>query len=622
MCGICGIADFHAETGAHVGRVRLMADAMRHRGPDAEGVLSDGAVSLGHRRLSIIDLSETSNQPLRDASGRYAVIFNGEIYNYREVRAMLPDYPFQTQGDTEVLLAAFSAWGTRCVEAFRGMYAFAVWDSQARRLYLCRDRLGVKPLYYHQADDGRLVFASEVRSILASGLVPRVLDRRALRDFLSFQSFSHPLSPIEGVRQVTAGAWLVFDAQGLQEEVYWRPGDAVPDFEFSDGRAVRSRIGGLLREAVGRRLVSDVPVGAFLSGGIDSSVVVGLMAEASSEPPATFNVSFTERAFDESEYAQLISRRFGTRHETISMRPEQFLGMLGDALDAMDSPSADGPNTYVVSHAIRRAGIKVALSGVGGDELFAGYPFFLTWHRLARYRGIFDATPGVRRLLAAVLGHARSSRMQRIASILSAEALRMEYVYPEFRRILPAGLIDSLTVSCGSGPTSMERSLAAISERMGKLPSLGQVSAAEYAGYTQHTLLKDTDQMSMAMSLEIREPFFDHELVDFMLHVPDTLKYPRYPKSLLVESVAPLLPDEVVHRRKQGFLFPWRLWMRGPLQSFCGERIRRHAARDFIRGQALSDMWSRFLSGDETVRWQELWQFVVLEHWMDRNGVS
>jgi asparagine synthase (glutamine-hydrolysing) len=598
-----------------------MADAMRHRGPDADGFYVEGSVALGHRRLSIIDLSDSANQPLTDATGRYVIVFNGELYNFREVREELAGYPFRTQGDTEVLLAAFAAWGPACVKRFRGMFAFAVWDREERKLCLCRDRLGVKPLYYHLSGD-RLLFASEVRSILASGLVRPELDRRALCDYLSFQSFTHPLSPIQGVRQVQAGSWVEFDRAGVRPMVYWSPGAQAPDIDFGDAPAVRHRIRGLLRDAVQRRLVSDVPVGAFLSGGIDSSVVVGLMAEVSSERPATFNVSFAERDFDESAYARLVSERFHTRHETIHMRPDDFLSRLDEALDAMDSPSADGPNTFVVSQAIRSAGIKVALSGVGGDELFAGYPFFRTWHRMVQYRRFFDATALLRLPLARLLRRTGSTRLQRIGAILRAPRLDITKVYPEFRRILPEPLLERLTDTGMPGDTSLEATLAALAPAMARLPILGQVSAAEYAGYTQHTLLKDTDQMSMAVSLEIREPFFDHELVDFMLHVPDALRFPVYPKSLLVESVSPLLPDEVVHRPKQGFLFPWRLWMRGPLKGFCEERIKRHAERPFIRGGALLDYWRRLQSGDPAVRWQELWQFVVLEHWMERNGVQ
>lgn len=620
MCGICGIIDFSGSGLPRQDALRAMANAMSHRGPDADGFFMDGPAALGHRRLSILDLSDSANQPLTDVSGRYTIVFNGELYNFREVKARLQQYPFQTQGDTEVVLAAFAAWGTACVVQFRGMFAFAVWDHQEGKLWLCRDRMGVKPLYYHQEGD-RFIFASEVRALLASGLVRPQLDRKAMYDYLSFQSFSQPRAPIEDVRQLSAGSWMQVCQGTSSEDIYWTPGSEAPAFDYKDAAGVRSRIRSLLRDAVEQRLVSDVPVGAFLSGGIDSSVVVGMMAEVSAERPVTFNVSFSEKDFDESSYARLVADRFHTRHETLLMAPEDFLGLLNEALDAMDTPSADGPNTYSVSKAIRQAGIKVALSGVGGDELFAGYPFFLTWHRMARYRRLFQATSAIRLPLATWIERTFSSKLQRLASILSATRLEIAQVYPAFRRILPEPLIAALTTEPG-GVTSLEEGLAQAMPRLERLPLLGQVSAAEYAGYTQHTLLKDTDQMSMAVSLEIREPFFDHALVDFMMHVPDDLRYPVYPKSLLVESVRPLLPDDIVHRRKQGFLFPWKHWMRGPLRGFCAERIQRHAERPFIRGHALSAYWQRFLREDPAVRWQDLWQFVVLEHWMQKNGVQ
>lgn len=620
MCGICGIIDFSGSGLPRQDALRAMANAMSHRGPDADGFFMDGPAALGHRRLSILDLSDSANQPLTDVSGRYTIVFNGELYNFREVKARLQQYPFQTQGDTEVVLAAFAAWGTACVVQFRGMFAFAVWDHQEGKLWLCRDRMGVKPLYYHQEGD-RFIFASEVRALLASGLVRPQLDRKAMYDYLSFQSFSQPRAPIEDVRQLSAGSWMQVCQGTSSEDIYWTPGSEAPAFDYKDAAGVRSRIRSLLRDAVEQRLVSDVPVGAFLSGGIDSSVVVGMMAEVSAERPVTFNVSFSEKDFDESSYARLVADRFHTRHETLLMAPEDFLGLLNEALDAMDTPSADGPNTYSVSKAIRQAGIKVALSGVGGDELFAGYPFFLTWHRMARYRRLFQATSAIRLPLATWIERTSSSKLQRLASILSATRLEIAQVYPAFRRILPEPLIAALTTEPG-GVTSLEEGLAQAMPRLERLPLLGQVSAAEYAGYTQHTLLKDTDQMSMAVSLEIREPFFDHALVDFMMHVPDDLRYPVYPKSLLVESVRPLLPDDIVHRRKQGFLFPWKHWMRGPLRGFCAERIQRHAERPFIRGHALSAYWQRFLREDPAVRWQDLWQFVVLEHWMQKNGVQ
>jgi asparagine synthase (glutamine-hydrolysing) len=621
MCGIAGILKLDGGT-PETSTIRAMCDAMVHRGPDAGGYCTEQGIALGHRRLSIIDLSDAANQPFTDASGRYTLVFNGELYNYREVRSMLPDYPFRTSSDTEVLVAAFARWGQSCIERFKGMFAFAVWDRMDRVLHICRDRLGVKPLYYvHQG--GQLLFASEIRSILASGLIPRRLDPSAIADYLSFQSFGFPTSPICGILQLEAGSWMRVSAHGIETRRYWSVTDQ-PEFDvnMSDPAAVRQEIRRLLRTAVEQRMVSDVPVGAFLSGGIDSSVVVGLMAEVSQDRPSTFNVSFTEKDYDESAFAIRVSERFNTRHTTIRLTPEDYLDQLEPALDAMDIPSGDGTNTYVVSKAIRDAGIRVALSGIGGDELFAGYPFFHKYLSLRKYQQVFAQTGPLRRFAAGMLDLTGTSRYHRMAALLRARDVSIASTYPEFRRILSEQMIGRLTHRDPTADGRFQRLLSLLSPELDRLPLLSQVTAAELMGYTQQTLLKDTDQMSMAHALEVREPFFDHELVSFMLQVPDSVKQPIYPKSLLVESVAPLLPDEIVHRKKQGFLFPFPLWMRGALREFCDRRIRSLSDRDFIQGKPLQAYWQRFLRGDQNISWSELWQFVVLEHWMEKNGVE
>jgi asparagine synthase (glutamine-hydrolysing) len=543
------------------------------------------------------------------------------MYNFQEVKSQLPEYPFKTSGDTEVLLAAFAKWGPDCISRFKGMYAFAVWDKQEEALYVCRDRMGVKPLYYYQ-DKDVFVFASEIRAILASGLVPRTLNKDALADYFSFQSFGYPASPIKGVHQLESGSFIKIDKGKTEKTKYWSLGSAVAQDDFHDTDAVKKHIRALLCGAVERRLISDVPVGAFLSGGIDSSTVVGLMAEVSAARPATFNISFSEKEYDEAEYARMVAKKFNTHHTTIGLKPEVFLDELENALAAMDSPSADGPNTYVVSKAIRNAGITVALSGVGGDELFAGYPFFRQYLELQKRKVLFDNTGLFRKAAAGLLSRSRSGKNQRIASLLSANRMAIGNVYPEFRRILSPVLMDQLTRLDWKGKTYLQQELMLHQEAFEKLPLLSQVSAAEYIGYTQQTLLKDTDQMSMAVSLEVREPFFDHDLVEYLLQVPDNIKFPVYPKSLLVESVKPLLPDEIVHRKKQGFLFPWQVWMKQQLKTFCETRIDRLCQRDFINGPNLKAYWKRFLDNDPSVRWSELWLFVVLEYWMERNQIE
>lgn len=602
--------------------IRAMTDAMEHRGPDADGFLTEKELAFGHRRLSIIDLSTASNQPFHDHTGRYVMVYNGEMYNYEDVKRQMPDYPFQTTGDTEVLLAAYTRWGFTCLRNFRGMFAFAIWDRQERQLVIARDRFGVKPLYYYQ-DAERLVFASEVRGILASGVVPRKLDTAALVDYFGYQSVSYPDSPIKGIRQLKAGHWMVVKNGTVREESYWSLFEAPPDFDLGDRTAVQRRIRELMLQSVERRLVSDVPVGAFLSGGIDSSAVVGLMAEAGRGRPNTFTIAFEEKEYDESSYAEMVAKKFNTNHTNILLKPSVFIDELENALDALDTPSGDGVNTYVVSKAIHEKGMTVALSGAGGDELFAGYPFFGTYLGLRAKRSLWAVPAGLRR---AVIGNwlaGRKGKQGRIGQILQQPSGTIDELYPIFRQILSPVALRELEFTGGQGyGGGIARELQASREALARLPLLSQVSAAEYLGYTQHTLLKDTDQMSMAHSLEVREPFFDQDLVEFTLAIPDDIKKPIYPKSLLVESLRPLLPDEIVHRRKQGFLFPWNSWLRNELRGMAETRIKNMAQRSFINGEKLLDHWKCFLAGDKNTRWAELWLFIVLEHWLEKNEVS
>lgn len=620
MCGITGIFNFLPGMIQETS-IRSMTNALSHRGPDAEGYYFNEHIGLGHRRLSIIDLSAASNQPFTDVSGRYVVVVNGELYNFRELRNELPDYPFQTSGDTETLVAAFSKWGPECVKRIKGMFAFALWDKQEELLYICRDRMGVKPLYYHLNDKG-IIFASEVRSILASGLVTRKLNKAALPDYLSFQSFGYPFSPIEGIMQLKAGSFLKISKKGVEKNIYWSLAEEKPDFDFKDEAATHERIRQLLRKAVQSRLVSDVQVGAFLSGGIDSSIIVGLMAEMSSIKPSTFNISFSEKEYDESFYAEIVAKRFNTDHTRLELSPEVFLDEMENAMNAMDSPSADGLNTFVVSKAISKTGVKVALSGVGGDELFARYPFYNKYLQLQHQKKVFDNTFLLRKSAADLLRKSNSGKNHRIASILATKSVSISNIYPEFRRIISSQHIRQFTNLGWNGESQLFTELTKNQEKFNQLPFLSQVSAAEYLGYTQHTLLKDTDQMSMAVSLEVREPFFDHDLVNFMLYVPDSLKHHHNKHSSLVGSVMPMLPKEILHREKQGFLFPWQVWMKNQLRSFCERRIDLLCQRDFINGTNLRLYWKRFLENDPTIRWTEIWLFVVLEYWMEKNQIE
>jgi asparagine synthase (glutamine-hydrolysing) len=617
MCGIAGIVHFN-EVPVAATLIKTMTDCMAHRGPDADGFFVEGGVGLGHRRLSIIDLSEAANQPFSDNSSRYRLIFNGEMYNYESVKPLLPEYDFRTTSDTEVILAAYIKWGPDCLQYFRGMFTIVIWDREQKEIFLARDRMGVKPLYYY-LDKEMLIFASETRAMMETGLIKRKINRQALRDYFSFQSVAYPLSLIEGIQQLKAGSWMRISKGKTEIQTYWNVTDNAVDFDFGNKEKVQCRIKELLLQSVSRRLVSDVPVGAFLSGGIDSSIVVGLMAEAGKGRPNSFNISFDEQEYDESRYAELVAKKFNTHHTKIHLKPTSFLEELEHALDAMDTPSGDGINTYVVSKAIHEKGMKVALSGIGGDELFAGYPYFNQYLQLQQKSWLWKLPAAVRRFAAINAG----DKKERVQQLLEADSPFINNAYPVFRQILSPQLLERLTsLDAGDGTSSLQHELDAQKAGLKRLPLLSQVSAAEYMGYTQHTLLKDADQMSMAFSLEIREPFFDHDLVEFVLAVPDKWKDPVYPKSLLVESVKSLLPDEVVYRKKQGFLFPWEVWIRHDLHAFCDQHIRNICKRPFIKAKPLQAYWQNFLRGSKQTRWPEIWLFVVLDYWLEKNHVE
>lgn len=399
MCGITGIIK---KTGLLQDRslIKQMTDAIQHRGPDAEGIWAEEKIAFGHRRLAIIDLSEESNQPFFDVSGRYVMVFNGEIYNFQSIKAKLTNYPFTTQSDTEVILAAYIEWGEKCVELFNGMFALAIWDKQSKRLFCARDRLGIKPLYYVQNDE-YFLFASELRALLAANLFKPKLNKTNLINFLQYQTVNGSGTIIQNIFQLKAGHWAIYENGILKAERFW----AMQDVEEikSNKKEVKKNVKELMLKAVERRMISDVPFGAFLSGGIDSSAIVACMATVSNQPVNTFSVGFNEKKFDESKYAEIIAKKYNTRHTNIKLDPNRFLKEVPNILDSMDRPSGDGPNTFMVSKMTKEAGITVALSGLGGDELFAGYSTFNTYLKFQNNKSFWMLPTFIRKNIGSLL---------------------------------------------------------------------------------------------------------------------------------------------------------------------------------------------------------------------------
>ncbi len=620
MCGINGIWNA-GNPQDELGRIGQMNAALAHRGPDASGVWQDARVTLGHRRLSIIDTSPSGNQPMHSTDGRFHIVFNGELYNYRELRQQLHTANFVSQSDTEVVMAAWQHWGPDALERMQGMFAFALWDSLAGVLYLVRDRLGVKPLYYTFSGPA-LLFSSELRGLLAAGKTARRINRTAMVDFLKFATVHAPATIVEDIHMLMPGHMLVCGARGVEHRCYWdllragrRDVAAMPPGE------VKSGIRELLQQSVEMRMRADVPFGAFLSGGIDSSAITGLMAAVSDQPVRTFSVTFSEKEFDESPYAEIIARKFRTSHTRIHLTPDAFLEALPDALSAMDHPSGDGPNTYVVSKVTRASGIKMALSGIGGDELFCGYPVFRQIRELENKRWLRMMPSGVRALAGGALAALKPSvASEKIRTLLRQGDLDFLHTYPLKRRVLSDEQVRRLWREPLLPADAVQQVCAACAATW--LPLMSKISAAEMTTYLPNVLLRDTDQMSMAHSLEVREPFLDHRLVEFVLGVGDNLKFPHTPKQLLTESLGDLLPHDIIQRPKMGFTLPWAHWMKHELKAWCEGRLLLLQRVEDLRHDEVMRMWNDFLRGDRRMTWSRIWPLVVLGHWIDRHDVN
>jgi asparagine synthase (glutamine-hydrolysing) len=626
MCGINGIFGLKDDSGAR--RVASMNSCLSHRGPDDEGQFIDDGIALGHRRLSIIDLSAAGHQPLSSFDKRYHIVYNGELYNYRELRFELQRvtagsgekaYFFQTETDTEVILAAFVRWGAKCLRYFNGMYAFAIWDSQTGELFIARDRLGIKPLYYVYVE-GVLAFSSELRSVLRSGLVEARLDRNALADYLRYQTVHAPSTMVKGVKMLMPGHYMRCKGNDVRIHQYWHPStDHVKEAESRSYNEICDDVKHLLSASVERRMIADVPFGAFLSGGIDSSSVVALMSRISSTPVRTFCVAFDESEFSESSYAATVARKFNTHHEEILLRPADFLHQLPSALNAMDHPSGDGPNTYVVSGATKQAGITMALSGLGGDELFAGYDVFRRAQTLKKREWLSAVPQPMRAVGGRMLRLARPGvAAEKIAALLSARTINYNSFYALSRQVMSETQIKRLLPS-GDSPNQVLRILEESS--LDELSTLSKVSVSEISTYMQNVLLRDTDQMSMKHALEVRVPFLDYKLVEYVLGIPDKYKTGARPKQLLVDAMGDLLPPEIVNRSKMGFSFPWKKWMTNELRDFCSQRIETLAARELMEPAAVRSLWKDFLKGDPAVPWIRVWILVVLENWIQQNDI-
>ena len=626
MCGIAGLFHVPVPKPVDPARVKAMTDILAHRGPDGSGIWTGPGIGFGHRRLSIIDLAGGA-QPMLTPDQRAAITYNGEIYNFREVRLELQakGHAFRTESDTEVILAAWREWGPDCLSRLHGMFAFALYDSAADTLFLARDRLGVKPLYYAELPDGALVFASELKGLLAHPRLRRTISPEAVDDYLAFGYVPDDACVVAGVRKLPAGHYLLVQrGRGVGRPTGWW------DVDFShpaSGKAnvLAEELTEIMRTAVRSRMVADVPLGAFLSGGVDSSSVVALMAEASRSAVETCSIGFDEADHDETRYARLVAERFATRHSARTVAAEDF-GLIDTLADAFDEPFADASAlaTYRVSE-LAREKVTVALSGDGADEAFAGY---------RRYR-LFAAEERVRGLLpggvATALGHLGdlypkldwAPRFLRARTTLQALGKSSGEAYAEAVGVTPPALRSRLygpTLRMAlQGHRAEERYVKAMAEA----PATDPLSRAQYADlkiWLPGDILTKVDRTSMAVGLEAREPLMDHRLVEFAARLPSNMRLRGGSgKWLMKRAMSRYLPEDILHRRKMGFVTPISAWFRGPLASEAAAIARSSALSElgWFDAAALSRLAADHRAG-KADHGRLLWQLLMLDKSLQR----
>jgi asparagine synthase (glutamine-hydrolysing) len=618
MCGIAGKLWFDPNRPVDSAVLRRMTDVIAHRGPDADGFFVGPGIGLGHRRLSIIDLS-TGDQPLANEDGTVWVVFNGEIYNFAEVRQELLSrgHTFRSRSDTEIIVHAYEEWGEDSVVRFRGMFAYALWDKPRRRLVLARDRVGVKPLHYWAGPEG-LTFGSEIKALLADPDVPREWSAEAIDAYLTLQYVPAPGTIFRHIKKLPAAHLLVADERGVRLRPYWDlaftggEGDASREDEYLD------RLESLLRESVSLRLISDVPLGAFLSGGIDSSAVVAAMAEVSPTRVVTASIGFDEAAFNELEYARVVARKLGTDQHEYIVRPD-LVDVLPRLAWHFDEPFGDSSAvpTYYVSKTARQL-VTVALSGDGGDELWAGY----ARHRVERkeltarqWLGPIGSRLAGAAAAALPLG-VRGARSLRHLGLPPAEACAQKHVYGQFDDAARASLYsgDFAHAVRDADPLAGFRAL------WHACPSPDALDRALYVDvktYLADDIMTKVDRMSMAVSLEAREPLLDHKLIEFAASVPSTLKLKDgRSKHLLRRLLERRIPRSIVDRPKHGFEAPTGEWLRRELAPMVSDLLFDGRLRDrgLFDPAVVGTLWSEHRGRTRDHR-HRLWNLMMLELW-------
>ncbi len=634
MCGICGLISLDGENIVAESAVRRMTAAQRHRGPDDNGYLCAPGIGLGFCRLAILDLTPAGNQPMSNEDRRVWLVFNGEIYNFQELVPSLEHagHRFRSRSDSEVIIHAYEQWGTACLDRFNGMFAFAIWDGRNRSVFIARDRLGVKPLYYW-SNGTNFAFSSELKALLALPEVPRRLNLQALRSYLEYEYVPAPESIFYGIQKLPAGHYLQIQLDGSARgclTVDWHPRQYW-DVHFQDletnERSIdeyAQELRTLLKAAVARRLISDVPLGVFLSGGIDSSSIVALMTEVSTERPKTFSIGFEEKTFSELDYAQVVARHFDTEHHVEMLRPDAN-DLIPTIASILDEPFADASAlpTYLVSRMARQQ-VTVALSGDAGDELFAGYD----WYRAQKLASVsVDHLPrGIREQLSAFASRIPPTSKKKGLSNIGRRFLDGAVLPPEMQHARwqtfwqDDDLAQLLLIPENGRIRTAGQQFLELFAASGSRNALDQQQYADIKRYLPDDILFKVDRMSMAVSLETRGPFLDYTLVEFAARLPASLRLRGLSgKYLLKRAMRDVLPRQILYRPKLGFNIPYKNWLRHELRELLLDALSSaHLHRQgLFQPRYVQTLIHEHLEGvrDHAHR---LWQLLMFQLWAER----
>jgi asparagine synthase (glutamine-hydrolysing) len=606
MCGIIGVVSKENLTGEAI--INQGLSLLKHRGPDDQGFFKeenqDLGVYLGHTRFSIIDLSSAGHQPMVNEDGSIWLICNGEIYNYQELRKKLKQkgHRFRSDSDSEVLLHLYEEKGPKVLDELRGMFAFCLWDRRKKILLAARDPLGIKPLYYHW-NGSTLVLASEAKTIFLSGLVKNKIDEKAIIPYLKFGSLPCPRTIYEGIKCLEPGHSLIWQNNVLTKEQYWSLSHAFKKekLDVNESQAL-DIVRNELKDCLEKHLIADVPLGVFLSGGIDSSAIVSLAAKLLDRELNTLSVVFPDTRYDESKFAQKVGERYRTKHQEIRILDKELVGLVENFLAAMDQPTIDGLNTYLVSLSAKRAGLKVCLSGLGGDELFGGYPSF---RRLPNIY-VFFKTLGWSRKAFQVLRIVGNSKLDRLLDGLDPFSLKNLYL--NYRAIFSNKEISLLL---GKDVSKFDFTGYLRQDVLEVEGVREKISVLELSSYLANQLLRDSDVFSMVHPVEIRVPFVDQKLIERLARIPAKYKYQTKPNKAFLIKVAGDLPREIYQRPKKGFTLPLELWMRNELKALVETTLgSSHGLNQSFVRKIMNGFYAN------RIHWSKPWSLFILNQWL------